>query len=79
MTRMTVPLPRCRPRTIPHAPRYNALHADVGEDRGGRMRGFGIVKVDGMAAAKRAIAQMRGATFNGRIVEVRLDEGMSGR
>jgi len=57
---------------------FGVLHADVGEERDGRSRGYGIIKFGTHAEAKRAILEMDGAEIDGRNIVVKMDEG-SGR
>ena len=53
---------------------YNVNHVDVGESRGGRMRGFAVLKFASRRDANSAIQGMNGQDMGGRAIEVRLDE-----
>lgn len=52
---------------------YGAVHADVGESRNGKMRGFGIVKFESNDDAENAIQAMNGSEIGGREIYVKLD------
>ncbi len=52
---------------------FGATHADCGEPRNGRMRGFGLVKFESLRDAEAAIKAMDGHRLEGREIEVRLD------
>jgi len=53
---------------------YGCLHADIGEVRDGRTRGFGIIKFAGKRDANRAIREMNETELDGRQLFVRYDE-----
>lgn len=51
------------------------LPADIKMDKGGRSKGWGIVKFNTLEEAMSAIAGMNASDCEGRSVEVRLDRG----
>jgi RNA recognition motif-containing protein len=53
--------------------------ADVAVGHDGRSRGFGQVIMANLEDAQKAIAELSGADFNGRAIEVRLDQVEAGQ
>jgi RNA recognition motif-containing protein len=52
---------------------FGVTHADCGESRNGRMRGYALIKFKNMRDAEAAIKAMDGHMLEGRDLEVRLD------
>jgi RNA recognition motif-containing protein len=57
---------------------YQPEYSDVKKFYDGRSRGWGTVRFASPEQAQRAIADMNGTVINGRVVEVRLDNGPGG-